>query len=129
VVDRTKGYGKIEQQMAPPAGTKYVLVSDMFAVTTQHSQHCHKDSPAQMYLVRDDGAVDKTRGYGTIDCTLNPPPGLKYLSASSGLWASYLVQSDGVVARTTGSGRISKQVSAEGSGGDGSKAGEGCSIM
>ena len=128
IVDRTKGYGKIDSQMSPPAGTKYVRVSDMFAVTTQHSPNgAHKDSPGQMYLVREDGAVDRTRGYGTIELTMNPPPGLKYTSASSGLHASYLLQSNGVVARTTGGGKVGKQAKAAGAGA-GKREG-GCVVM
>lgn len=127
IVDRTKGYGKVEMQMNPPPGVKYLSVSDMFAVTTQHNQNGpHKDSPGQMYLVRDDGAVDRTRGYGTISSTMNPPPGMKYISASSGLWASYLVQSDGVVARTTGSGLVSSKTKVDK---DGAQQDSGCVVM
>merc|ERR1712232_516360 len=114
VVDRTKGRGRVDAQMRPPAGVKYLSVSDMFAVTTQHNQNgAHKDSPGQMYLVRDDGAVDRTKGYGRVSNTMNPPPGMKYISASSGLYASYLVQSDGVVARTVGSGLVSSTTKAD----------------
>jgi len=128
IVDRTKGYGKVEMQMNPPVGVKYLSVSDMFAVTTQHNQHgAHKDSPGQMYLCRDDGAVDRTKGYGKISNTMNPPPGMKYISASSGLYASYLVQSDGVVARTVGSGLVSSTTKADKDGAKSDSAG--CVVM
>lgn len=112
VIDRTKGYGKVDSHVSPPSDStfKYVGVSDMFAVTTQHSQYSHKDSPRAMYFIRDDGAVDRTTGGGVVTQTMNPPPGLKYLAASSGLYASYLLQSDGKVARTTGGGMVSKQI-------------------
>jgi len=102
-IDRTKGYGKIHHSFEPPANTKYISVSDMFAITTQHSQYVHKDSPWQMYFVRADGAVDRIVRFKTnaIERTINPPPGMQYIAASSGLHNSYFLRSDGVVGRVS----------------------------
>jgi ribosomal protein L24E len=113
LIDCTRGYDKIHYTIEPPSGAKYISVSDMFAVTTQHSQHVHKDSPWQMYLVRDDGAVDRVVRWSPdkVQTTLNPAPGVKYVAATSGLYASYFVRSDGVIIRTK-NGKINKKISA-----------------
>ena len=78
--------------MTPPEGVKYTAVS------------CQDTSS---YLLRSDGAVDRTTGGGKISNTMNPPPGGAYVAISAGQHASYFVRSDGKIDRTTGGGKIS----------------------
>ena len=65
----------------------------------------------QTYLVRSDGACDRSTGGGKVSHQINPPPGCKFIAASSGAHGSYFVRDDGVVSRTTGGGTISVEIS------------------
>jgi hypothetical protein len=145
VVDRTaemtmfkKATGEISSSYEPPEGAKYIGISEMFAVTPNQ----YDSSPPSVYLVRDDGAVDRVveqtlRGDSSkVSATLNPPPGKLYVQASSGMHNSYLVQSDGKVARTAGGGVVDNELlspPAAGAALDGGDAGEGggggCAVM
>jgi len=96
-VDRAPIYGsKIEKTMTPPAGVKYTAIS------------CQDTSS---YLLRSDGAIDRTTGGGKIGTTMNPPPGGSYIQISAGQWASYFVRSDGKIDRTTGGGKVGATIS------------------
>jgi len=95
-VDRASILGsKVEMTMTPPAGIKYTAVS------------CQDTSS---YLLRSDGAVDRTTGGGKISNTMNPPPGGAYVQISAGQWASYFVRSDGKIDRTTGGGKVAATI-------------------
>ena len=50
------------------------------------------------------------QGGGKVSHTINPPPGTKFIAASSGDYASYLLRDDGVVSRTTGGGKSSNDI-------------------
>ena len=50
------------------------------------------------------------QGGGKVSHTINPPPGTKFITASSGDYASYLLRDDGVVSRTTGGGKSSNDI-------------------
>ena len=87
---------KIHSTMEPPDGVQYVAVS------------CQDSSS---YLLRSDGAIDRTCGGGKVSNTMNPPPGGRYVAISAGQWASYFVRSDGAIDRTAGWGRVSSTIS------------------
>ena len=56
-MDRTTGFGKIDNTMNPPPGQTYVQVSaGQFA----------------SYFVRSDGMVDRSEGFGRVQKTLLP---------------------------------------------------------
>jgi len=84
--------------MEPPEGAQYLEIS------------CQDTSS---YLLRSDGAVDRTTGGGKISNTMNPPPGQRYVSVAAGQMASYLLRSDGKVDRTKGWGTVSQTISPE----------------
>lgn len=86
----------IDTTMEPPDGLQYTAIS------------CQDTSS---YLLRSDGAVDRTTGGGKISNTMNPPPGGAYVAVSAGQWASYFLRSDGRVDRTTGWGKVSQTIS------------------
>jgi len=86
----------IHSTMEPPPGTQYMAVS------------CQDSSS---YLLRSDGAIDRTTGGGKVNNTMNPPPGGRYVAVSAGQWASYFVRSDGAIDRTTGWGKVSSTIS------------------
>jgi hypothetical protein len=86
----------IDLTMDPPEGIQYKAISS-------------QDSSS--YLLRSDGAVDRTTGGGKISNTMNPPPGGAYVAVSAGQWASYFLRSDGKVDRTTGWGKVSATIS------------------
>jgi len=95
-VDRASIWAsKVETTMVPPTGVKYTAVS------------CQDTAS---YLLRSDGAIDRTTGGGKVSNTMNPPPGGTYVYISAGQWASYFVRSDGKIDRTTGGGRISATI-------------------
>ena len=57
------------------------------------------------YLVRSDGAVDRTKSKGKVTQQFVPAAGANgatYIGVSAGMTVSYLVRSDGVVVRTRG---------------------------
>merc|ERR1711939_1016798 len=87
-------------------------MGEMFAVTPNQ----YDSSPPSVYLVRSDGAVDRvveqtlTGDSSKVAATLNPPPGKRYIQASSGMHNSYLVQSDGRIARTAGGGLVESEL-------------------
>jgi hypothetical protein len=63
-VDRSPGSGQIKSTLAPPEGTTYVSVTGG-QVTTMPKKNptfltCLSDTQEVSYLVRSDGAVDKT---------------------------------------------------------------------
>jgi hypothetical protein len=86
----------VHTTMEPPAGLRYTAVS------------CQDTSS---YLLRSDGAVDRTTGGGKVSNTMNPPPGGAYTAVSAGQMASYFLRSDGKVDRTTGWGKVSSTIS------------------
>lgn len=94
--------------MEPPEGLTYLAVSSLDQAS---------------YLLRSDGAVDRTTGFGKVSNTMNPPPGHQYVHISAGQYASYFVRSDGKVDRTEGSGRVKKTIAPD------MDPEEGCAIM
>ena len=86
----TSGFSK-DTIMPAPEGAKYIASCAMQSAS---------------YLLRDDGAVDRTTGYAKVNQTMLPPIGLRYLQVSAGRSATYLVRSDGRVDRTTGYGKV-----------------------
>ena len=107
----------------------------MFAVIPNQ----YDTSPKSVYLVRSDGAVDRvaeqqlTGDSSKVSATLNPPPGERYIQASSGMHNSYLVQSDGKVARTAGGGVVENDLLSPPADGtaldDGGSTDGGCAVM
>lgn len=84
--------------MEPPAGITWVAVSS---------------ADTASYLLRSDGAVDRTVCFGKIDVTMNPPPGQTYVQVYAGQHTSYLLRSDGKVDITKGSGKVDKTIDAD----------------
>jgi hypothetical protein len=83
-------FGK-KQSMPAPDGAQYIAACAMQTAS---------------YLLRDDGAVDRTKGHAQICHTMMPPVGLRYVSVSAGRHATYLLRSDGRIDRTTGHGKV-----------------------
>jgi hypothetical protein len=46
---------------------------------------------AASYFLRSDGAVDRSKGSGTVSSTFDPPPGQRYTAVSSGTQCTYVV--------------------------------------
>lgn len=65
---------------------------------------------SQTYLVRSDGACDRSTGAGKVSHRINPPPVSKFVAVSSGCYGSYILRDDGVVCRTTGGGNITAEM-------------------
>jgi len=81
--------------MEPPTGLMYIQVSSLDQAS---------------YLLRSDGAIDRTTGGGKVSSTMNPPPGQTYVQISAGQYASYFLRSDGKVDRSEGSGVIHQTI-------------------
>ena len=103
-VDRSRGRARVHTTMAPPLGTRYTSVSRGFALASSKEQQ----SPPYSYLVRDDGALDRTWGSGKVqrEPLRAGGEGGRYVEASAGSRTSYFLTAEGGVARTTYSGRI-----------------------
>ena len=103
-VDRSRGRARVHTTMAPPKGTRYTSVSRGFALASSKEQQ----SPPYSYLVRDDGALDRTWGSGKVqrEPLRAGGEGGRYVGASAGSRTSYFLTAEGGVARTTYSGRI-----------------------
>ena len=51
--------------------------------------------PVASYFVRNDGVVERSVHGGKVSTAIEPPAGVKYISASAGMANSYLGRDDG----------------------------------
>lgn len=67
------------------------------------------------YLLRSDGAVDRTMGNGVISSRIEAPAGSAYVAVSAGIESSYLLRDSGEVDRITGVfGKVTSTLTAAG---------------
>ena len=104
-VDRIFSGGEAGHTFQSPADAKYVAVATQSV--SGKNQH-GAGGPTSVYFLRDDGKADRNGCMSSsINATMEPPPGIKYVAASCQDTSSYLLRSDGAVDRTTGGGKVS----------------------